>query len=72
MAARAGQGRNHYRDHQARQIDVVVIDPWVSSHKVPETNNEGIDLVVKEWARIADRRSCAVELYVHTRKNWTT
>jgi hypothetical protein len=27
---------------------------------------------VKEWARIADRSSCAVELYAHTRKNWTT
>jgi hypothetical protein len=51
-----------------RQMDVVMIDPWISSHRVPENNNEGVDLVVKEWAHIADQCNCAIELYAHTRK----
>ena len=27
-----------------------------------------MDLIVKEWGRVADRANCAVELYDHTRK----
>ena len=37
-----------------RQIDVVIIDPFVSSHAVPENDNGAIDRVVKTWARVAD------------------
>jgi AAA domain/RepB DNA-primase N-terminal domain len=49
-------------------IDVLVIDPWVSCHRVPENDNGAIDLVVKEWGRIADAGNCAIDLYAHTRK----
>lgn len=52
----------------ARKIDVVRIDPFVSSHAVNENDNRAIDLVVKEWARIADKANCAIELVHHTRK----
>ena len=52
----------------AREIDVLVIDPFVSSHQVGENDNGAIDLVAKEWARLADRCNCAIELVHHTRK----
>jgi hypothetical protein len=53
---------------QARGIDVLVIDPFVSSHQVTENDNGAIDLIAKEWARLADRCNCAIELVHHTRK----
>jgi len=53
---------------EAREIDVLVIDPFVSSHQASENDNGAIDLVAKEWARLADRCNCAIELVHHTRK----
>ncbi len=53
---------------EAREIDVLIIDPFVSSHQVGENDNGAIDLVAKEWARLADRCNCAIELVHHTRK----
>lgn len=52
----------------AREIDVLIIDPFVSSHRVSENASGAIDLVAKEWARLADRCNCAIELVHHTRK----
>lgn len=52
----------------ARKIDVLVIDPFVSSHQVSENDNGAIDTVAKEWARLADYCNCAIELVHHTRK----
>lgn len=52
----------------ANKIDVVIVDPFVSSHQVNENDNGAIDLVSKEWGRIADRCNCAIELVHHTRK----
>ncbi len=40
----------------------------MSSHKVGENDNGAIDLVAKEWARLADRCNCAIELVHDTRK----
>ncbi len=51
-----------------RQIDIVVIDPFVSCHEVAENDNQAQDQVVKEWGRVADRGNCAVHLVDHTRK----
>ncbi|WP_343501955.1 MULTISPECIES: AAA family ATPase [Roseobacteraceae] len=56
------------REIKARSIDVLVVDPCVSSHQVSENDNGAIDLVAKEWARLADRCNCAIELVHHTRK----
>lgn len=51
-----------------RGIDVLIVDPFVSSHRVSENSSGAIDLVAKEWARLADHCSCSIELVHHTRK----
>jgi hypothetical protein len=53
----------------ARKIDIIKIDPFVSSHKVPENDNGAQDTIVKEWGRVAERGNCAVHLVHHTRKS---
>lgn len=53
---------------KARRIDVVSIDPFVSSHSISENDNRAIDMVAKEWSRIADICDCAVNLVHHVRK----
>ena len=53
---------------KVREIDVLVVDPFVSSHQAGENDNVAIDLIAKEWARLADRCNCAIELVHHTRK----
>lgn len=50
------------------KIDVLIIDPFVSCHRVVENDNPAIDAVAKTWAKIADRTNCAVELVHHVRK----
>lgn len=50
------------------QIDALIVDPFVSSHKVPENDNGAIDTVAKAWARIARTGKCAVEAAHHIRK----
>lgn len=50
------------------RLDVVIIDPFVSSHRVTENDNNAIDLVVKRWGRIAELTNTAIELVHHTRK----
>jgi hypothetical protein len=52
----------------ANIIDVLIVDPFVSCHRVSENDNTAIDLVAKEWGRVAHRANCAVELVHHTRK----
>lgn len=53
---------------RTHKLDVVAIDPFVSSHGVPENDNNAIELVAKKWADIADKTDCAVILSHHTRK----
>ncbi len=53
---------------QARKIDVLSIDPFVSSHAISENDNRSIDMVAKEWSRIADICDCAINLVHHVRK----
>ncbi|MEH2569656.1 AAA family ATPase [Bradyrhizobium sp. AZCC 2289] len=52
----------------ARRIDVIVIDPFVSCHEASENDNGAMDMIAKEWARVADAGNCAVHLIHHTRK----
>lgn len=52
----------------ARKIDVLTIDPFVSSHGVSENDNSAIDAVVKTWASIAARAGCAIVLVHHSKK----
>jgi hypothetical protein len=50
------------------EIGLLIIDPFVSSHRVTENDNNAIDRVVKTWAKIADETNCAIELVHHSRK----
>jgi RecA-family ATPase len=50
------------------KIDVLIIDPFISSHRVTENDNPAIDRVVKTWGAIAGATNCAVELVHHARK----
>jgi hypothetical protein len=52
----------------ARKIDVLIIDPFVSSHSVNENDNGAIDAIAKKWARVAMQANCAIVLSHHTRK----
>ncbi|MFG1359953.1 AAA family ATPase [Xanthobacter pseudotagetidis] len=49
-------------------IGLFIVDPFVSSHSVGENDNGAIDRVAKEWAGVAERCNCAVELVHHVRK----
>jgi AAA domain len=50
------------------QISALIIDPFVKSHKVNESDNNAIDAVATQWAEIADITNCAIELLHHPRK----
>jgi len=52
----------------ARKIDVLQIDPFISSHAVSENDNNAIDLVAKEWNVVAERTGAAINLVHHVRK----
>lgn len=49
-------------------IDVMVVDPFVSTHQVNENDNGAIDKVAKLWAQIADHTNCAIDVVHHLRK----
>jgi len=49
-------------------LDVLMVDPFVSTHGVPENDNGAIDRVAKEFAGIASAGNCAVEVVHHVRK----
>lgn len=53
---------------RAREIDVFVADPFVTTHAVPENDNTAINAVVGLWREIADRAGCAVEIVHHAQK----
>ena len=53
---------------RALEIDVLIIDPFVSTHTAPESDNAAIDAVMGTWRRIAHATKCAIELVHHTRK----
>lgn len=49
-------------------IDVLIVDPFVSTHRVNENDNGAIDKVAKLWAQIADDTNCAIDVVHHLRK----
>lgn len=53
---------------KARRVDVLIIDPFVSAHRLPENDNGAMDAAVKAFALVADRTGCAIDLVHHTRK----
>ena len=50
------------------KFDVLILDPFVSTHRVTENDNMAIDGVAKTFGRIAENANCAVELIHHVRK----
>ena len=53
---------------KAGAFDVLIIDPFVSAHRVAENDNPAIDAVAKTLGRIAGEANCAIELVHHVRK----
>jgi AAA domain/Bifunctional DNA primase/polymerase, N-terminal len=53
---------------QTWKIDVLIIDPFVSTNRAPENDNNAQDEISKEWGAIAERCNCAAHLVDHTRK----
>nr|WP_160115835.1 AAA family ATPase [Bosea lathyri] len=53
---------------EANRLDVLTLDPFISTHRVSENDNGAIDMVVKKWAKIADAGNASVELVHHVRK----
>jgi len=52
----------------ARRIDVFILDPFVSAHRMGENDNNAIDAVIKRLGKLAERANCAVEIVHHVRK----
>lgn len=52
----------------ARKIDLLVVDPFVSSHEVEENANTKIDKIAKAWGRVAKAANCVIVLVHHTSK----
>ncbi|HEX7822735.1 MAG TPA: AAA family ATPase [Sphingobium sp.] len=52
----------------ARGIDVLIVDPFVSSHEVEENSNSLIDKIAKAWGRVAKDANCVIILVHHTSK----
>lgn len=51
-----------------RKIDVLVVDPFISSHTCPENDNNAIDLVAREWNHVADTTGASINLVHHVAK----
>ncbi len=49
-------------------IDIFQVDPFISSHRVSENDNNAIDVVAKRWGFCADVTRCAIEIPHHSRK----
>lgn len=54
---------------ECNKIDVVIFDPYISTHDSNENDNSSIDKVVQQFKHIASKTSVAIRLVHHTRKN---
>jgi AAA domain len=50
------------------RIDVLMIDPFVSCHRVSENDNSAIERVAKSWSRVAEEANCSIMAAHHNRK----
>ena len=55
-----------------REIDAVIIDPFVKSHAVDENNNAAMDAVVQLLANVAAKRNVVIDVPHHTSKGLNT
>jgi hypothetical protein len=56
------------REIRDRQIEVLILDPFVASHAVSENDNGKINAVCRQLAMLAEETNCAIELVHHVRK----
>jgi RecA-family ATPase len=56
------------RSTSPRQIDVVILDPFVKTHSVPESDNNAIDFVAGILAELAIKHDVAAMVLHHVRK----
>ena len=53
---------------QRRQVRLLIVDPFVKSHRLEENRNDQVDFAATLWSRVADAAGCAVLLVHHFRK----
>jgi RecA-family ATPase len=53
---------------QRREIRVMIVDPFVRSHRLEENANDQIDIAAALWGAVADKANCAILLVHHFRK----
>ena len=53
---------------KARNIRVLIVDPFVRSHRVEENVNDQVDYVAALWSTIADAADCSILLVHHFKK----
>ena len=53
---------------RARSIGLVVVDPFVKSHRLEENSNPHMDAAATAWAELAEETGAAVLLVHHVRK----
>ncbi len=53
---------------QQAGIGLIVVDPFVKSHRLDENSNAHMDAAATAWAEVAERTGCAVLLVHHVRK----
>ena len=51
-----------------QRIDVVIFDPFISFHYLPENDTGAMDALVKRLGKIASERACNIEISHHVRK----
>jgi hypothetical protein len=54
---------------RANAIDVLIVEPFVTTHRVGENDNMAIDAVAKTFNRIAEAGNVAIALAHHARKS---
>jgi hypothetical protein len=52
------------------QIGILILDPFVSIHRIPENDNTNIEAVVGRLHALADRCKISIDLDHHVRKPW--
>ena len=57
--------RRFIRKHR---IDVVILDPLIAAHDLPESDNSKMGRLSRKLARVAEKMNCAIELVHHMRK----
>ncbi|NNU67605.1 AAA family ATPase [Rhizobium sp. WYCCWR 11152] len=60
---------NMVAEIRRREIDVVIVDPFVSTHEAQENDNSAMQRVAAAWVRVADEANCGIELVHHVAKN---